>query len=347
MIGDSSRTRIRCCGHWSSGDRIGSRSGARTHREAASTGSQETPEALSQIPNRCCASEGPSRCDSRTSSLTGAANGCQALRVLHRRHVEHGTRRRRRSRMHEGGSGRGDHGPRRCTRVAVDTTSASPHESRLVQQLFDRMLPAAPHEPVMGAKARDGDALDAGPGEAGIEMIAPHRGNRRAEGRTQDGRPLRRHARRAAAERTIPRFQHFRRPCSRREKSTKSSRGHLHLTCSFPLLRAVLRSRLAEASAAHGSPPRTNGTGCTGDPRVPRTIVGARTPRAGRKRWIIRRSDGLGGALECQAAASGLVGARSLGPEAASQPGIPAPNRPCAATAPTARRVPRRSARGS
>ncbi len=99
--------------------------------------------------------------------------------------------------------------------VAVDTASASPHESRLVQQLFDWMLPAAPPERVIGDKAYDSDALDDELAQDGIEMIAPHRRNRRPENVTQDGRPLRRYTRRFTVERTISWFQNFRRLCIR------------------------------------------------------------------------------------------------------------------------------------
>jgi len=43
--------------------------------------------------------------------------------------------------------------------VAVETTPANPHESRLVQQLFDFMLTEALPERVIGDKAYDSDAL--------------------------------------------------------------------------------------------------------------------------------------------------------------------------------------------
>jgi transposase len=87
--------------------------------------------------------------------------------------------------------------------VAVETASASPHESKLVQRLFDFMLTDEPPERVIGDKAYDSDALDEELAEEGIEMIAPHRKNRRPENVTQDGRPLRRYGRRWKVERTI------------------------------------------------------------------------------------------------------------------------------------------------
>jgi transposase len=124
--------------------------------------------------------------------------------------------------------------------VAVDTTSAGPHESRLVQTLFDFMLPAEPPQRVIGDKAYDCDKLDRELAKQGIELIALHRANRKLKNYTQDGRPLRRYRRRWTVERTIAWFQHFRRLCIRWEKSTKLFQGFLHLGCTILLLREVL-----------------------------------------------------------------------------------------------------------
>lgn len=44
--------------------------------------------------------------------------------------------------------------------VAVDTCSASPHESKLVQQMFDFMLTSVTPDRVIGDKAYDSDQLD-------------------------------------------------------------------------------------------------------------------------------------------------------------------------------------------
>ena len=124
--------------------------------------------------------------------------------------------------------------------VAVDTAPANRHESHLVQQMFDFMLPAEQPERIIGDKAYDDDALDADVAKKGIEMIAPHRSNRRPENKTQDGRPLRRYSRRWTVERTIAWLQHFRRLCIRWERSTTLFQGFLHFTCTLLLLREVL-----------------------------------------------------------------------------------------------------------
>jgi transposase len=124
--------------------------------------------------------------------------------------------------------------------VAIDTAPANRSESHLVQQLLDFMLPAELPQRIVGDKAYDSDALDASLAEEGIEMISPHRRNRRPENKTQDGRPLRRYTRRWTVERTIAWLQHFRRLCIRWERSAVLFQGFLHFTCALMLLREVL-----------------------------------------------------------------------------------------------------------
>ncbi len=124
--------------------------------------------------------------------------------------------------------------------VSIDTTSASPHESKLVQRLFDFMMTTETPERLIGDKAYDSDELDARMDAHGVEMIAPHRKNRKPEHKTQDGRPMRRYKRRWKVERTISWIQNFRRLCIRWEKSTKLFQGFLHLGCTLLLLKPVL-----------------------------------------------------------------------------------------------------------
>ena len=123
--------------------------------------------------------------------------------------------------------------------VAVDTCSATPHESKLVQGLFDFMLTLEPPQRIIGDKAYDSDRLDEEMDDESIEMIAPHRRNRTPANVTQDGRKLRRYTRRWTVERTIAWFQNFRRLCIRYEKSTTLFQGFLHLGCSIILLKQV------------------------------------------------------------------------------------------------------------
>ncbi len=124
--------------------------------------------------------------------------------------------------------------------VAIDTASAQVHESKLVQQLFDFMRTGCMPPRVIGDKAYDSDPLDEQLAHQGIEMISPHRSNRRPENQTQDGHSLRRYRRRWTVERTIGWIQHFRRLCIRWEKSTTMFRGFRHLGCTLLLLNQVL-----------------------------------------------------------------------------------------------------------
>lgn len=124
--------------------------------------------------------------------------------------------------------------------VAADTAPANRAESHLVQQLFDFMLPAATPERIIGDKAYDSNRLADDLADRGVELIAPHRSNRRPETKTQDGRSLRRYKRRWTVERTISWIQNFRRLCIRYERSPLLFQAFLHFSCSILLLRQVL-----------------------------------------------------------------------------------------------------------
>ncbi|MCW1885442.1 IS5 family transposase [Luteolibacter flavescens] len=124
--------------------------------------------------------------------------------------------------------------------VAVNTGSASPHESKLVEPLFDFMVTVDFPERLVGDKAYDSDKLDETLAGLGVDMISPHRSNRKPGNRTQDGRKLRRYKRRWTVERTIGWLQNYRRLCIRWEKSTAMFQGFVNLTCSILLMKQVL-----------------------------------------------------------------------------------------------------------
>jgi transposase len=124
--------------------------------------------------------------------------------------------------------------------VAVDTAPANRAENRLVQQLFNFMLSSDLPLKVIGDKAYDSDALDAQLAKKSVEMISPHRKNRRPENKTQDGRPLRRYKRRWTVERTIAWLQHYRRLCIRWERTAMLFQAFLHFTCALMLVKQVL-----------------------------------------------------------------------------------------------------------
>src|SRR6476620_2880954 len=84
--------------------------------------------------------------------------------------------------------------------LSVSTHAANHHEVRLVQLCFDFYMIEAKPENLIGDRAYDSDPLDEELRRDGIEMIAPHRSNR-SRPATQDGRRLRRYARRWVVER--------------------------------------------------------------------------------------------------------------------------------------------------
>ena len=85
--------------------------------------------------------------------------------------------------------------------LSVSTHAANHHEVTLVQLSFDFYMIEAKPENLIGDKAYDSDELDASLKKQGVEMIAPHRSNRKLK--TQDGRRLRRYERRWLVERHV------------------------------------------------------------------------------------------------------------------------------------------------
>ncbi|MGB9620180.1 MAG: transposase, partial [Armatimonadota bacterium] len=100
----------------------------------------------------------------------------------------------------------------------------------------------APSQPekLIADRAYDSDPLDARLAEQGIELIAPHRRNRRKP-RTQDGRKLRRYKRRWKIERLFAWLGNFRRLVVRYERHLANYLGFVQLGCIIVLLRHYLR----------------------------------------------------------------------------------------------------------
>ena len=91
-------------------------------------------------------------------------------------------------------------------------------------------------ERLIGDRAYDSDPLDAELAGLGIEMIAPHRRNRKKP-QTQDGRKLRRYRRRWKVERLFAHLGSFRRLVVRYERYAENFLGFLQLGCIKLLLR--------------------------------------------------------------------------------------------------------------
>jgi transposase len=120
--------------------------------------------------------------------------------------------------------------------VAVHVASASPDEGHLVPATLDARFVRPLPTRLIGDRGYDSDPLDARlRQDYGIEMIARHRRNRRIA--TQDGRPLRRTARRWKIERFFAWLHNSRRLVTRWEYHVENFLGMLQLACARILLR--------------------------------------------------------------------------------------------------------------
>ena len=121
--------------------------------------------------------------------------------------------------------------------VAAHVESASPHEIKLVEATIESSFVVHTPERLIGDKAYDSDSLDQHLKKSrGIEMIAPHKGNRTRR-RTQDGRKLRRYKRRWKIERLFAWVQNFRRKVVRYECHAENFLCMVQLGCAIILLR--------------------------------------------------------------------------------------------------------------
>ena len=120
--------------------------------------------------------------------------------------------------------------------LAVYAASASPHEVTLVEAMLAASCVGEESERLIGDRAYDSDPLDGALEERGIEMIAPHRRNRKKR-KTQDGRKLRRYKRRWKIERLFAWLSNFRRLVVRYERKVENYLGLVRLGCIVILLR--------------------------------------------------------------------------------------------------------------
>ena len=124
--------------------------------------------------------------------------------------------------------------------IAIDATSANPHEVTLVDDTLDACFLENVPEKVIGDRAYDSDKLDERLAkERGVELIAPHKNNR-VKPATQDGRVLRRYRKRWKVERLFAWLQNFRRIVVRYEYHLKNFLAMVQLGCIVILLRRVL-----------------------------------------------------------------------------------------------------------
>jgi transposase len=120
--------------------------------------------------------------------------------------------------------------------LAVHIASASPHEVTLVRETLQKRFLQSRPQRLIGDRAYDSDPLDRQLQQDGIEVISPHKVNR-IRPKTQDGRPLRRYAKRWRIERLFAWMHNFRRLVVRYEYHAENFLGFVHLACIIILLR--------------------------------------------------------------------------------------------------------------
>ena len=120
--------------------------------------------------------------------------------------------------------------------VAIHTAPANPHEITLVEATVAQRFVEPTPERLIGDRAYDSDQADAKLAAQGIELIAPHRANRRKPP-TQDGRVLRRYCRRWKIERLFAWLHNFRRLVVRYDYHVENYLGFVQLGCMLIMLR--------------------------------------------------------------------------------------------------------------
>src|SRR5580704_2735687 len=193
----------------------------------------DVPRSLPEVGARGCAR--PSACRAGRGSSTARQGGLD--RSLHRRHP----RRRKKGGLAVGVTRRGKAtkimavADRHGLPVAVGIASGERHETKLVLETLDaRFLKELP-EKLIGDRAYDSDGLDEQLAARGVQMISPHRPNRK--NKTQDGRPLRRYRRRWHVERLFAWMLRFRRLVTRYECHARNFYAFTKLACIVILVR--------------------------------------------------------------------------------------------------------------
>jgi len=130
--------------------------------------------------------------------------------------------------------------------LACYLDSASQAEVKLLETTLDNIevRPAERGEPwpqpehIILDRGYDSDPLRGRLAERGIEMICPHRKNRKRP-KTQDGRPLQRYVRRWKVDRTFAWLWNFRRLVERFERHLRMYQAFFHLACLLITLRQL------------------------------------------------------------------------------------------------------------
>jgi transposase len=114
--------------------------------------------------------------------------------------------------------------------LGVNVHSASPAEVQLIEPLLDRHLIGEHSRRLLYDRAADCDALRDRLAADGIELICPHRKNRKRP-RIQDGRSLRRYRHRWKIERSIAWLGTYRRLLIRHDYFSQHFLAFAQLAC--------------------------------------------------------------------------------------------------------------------
>ncbi|MBI5760061.1 MAG: transposase [Planctomycetales bacterium] len=121
------------------------------------------------------------------------------------------------------------------TPLGAQVASASPAEVTLIESLLECRVLRHSLQRLIYDRAADSDPLRERLTRRGIELICPHRKNRRRP-KTQDGRALRRYGHRWKVERSISWLFNFRRLVVRYEYHAHLFEGFVHLACLYTTL---------------------------------------------------------------------------------------------------------------
>ena len=118
--------------------------------------------------------------------------------------------------------------------------SASPHESTLAEETVKQVFVPQGRkiQRLIGDRAYDSKALRTRLAEMGIELICPHRNNRKSP-KLQDGRKLRRYRKRWKIERLFAWLGAYRRLVVRWDRDPDIYNAFFHVACIMILVRRL------------------------------------------------------------------------------------------------------------
>lgn len=121
--------------------------------------------------------------------------------------------------------------------IGIKVFTAGEHEVKQAEEAVLECWTVDLPQRVIADRGFDSDALDTSLAEYAVDLIAPHRRNRRPENKTQDGRKLRRYKRRWKVERLFAWLGNFRRLLVRHERKVRNFEGFVHLAAIIILVR--------------------------------------------------------------------------------------------------------------